>query len=160
MRASRICRITGSDAEALLSPTSDNKTAEQQVEAKETSTSVPIACLRVTLEKEQEEKDPIRMFAVLPPQALRTAQTDAVKMLDVVPRLVEVDSEMKEVEIRVRRARKYLSKVVDGKVVNATSTADGKKSKEEEHGVEEHGVNDEEPAMETLVEGVRKTVLV
>ncbi|KAN0095790.1 hypothetical protein V8E51_016501 [Hyaloscypha variabilis] len=56
-------------------------------------------------------KDPIRMFGILTPQALRLAQGGAIKMVeDVVPKLVSIDAEMKEVEIKIRRARKQRSK--------------------------------------------------
>jgi len=56
-------------------------------------------------------RDPIRMFGILAPRALRRAQGGAVKMVeDVVPRLVSLDAEMKEVEIGIRRARKRRAK--------------------------------------------------
>jgi len=48
-------------------------------------------------------KDPIRMFGILTPQALWLAQGVAIKIVeDVVPRLVSIDAEMKEVEIKIR----------------------------------------------------------
>jgi hypothetical protein len=56
-------------------------------------------------------KDPLRMFGILTPQALRLAQGGAIKMVeDIVPKLVQVDAEMKEVEIKIRRARKFRAK--------------------------------------------------
>jgi len=56
-------------------------------------------------------KDPIRMFGILTPQALRLAQGGAIMMVeDVVPKLVSIDAEMKEVEIKIRRARKQRAK--------------------------------------------------
>jgi hypothetical protein len=56
-------------------------------------------------------KDPLRMFGILTPQALRLAQGGAIKMVeDIVPKLVQVDAEMKEVEIKIRRARKVRAK--------------------------------------------------
>jgi hypothetical protein len=74
-------------------------------------------------EKEDEEKatdkgkggtkpkDPLRMFGILTPQALRLAQGEAIKMVEeIVPKLVQVDAEMKEVEIKIRRARKFRAK--------------------------------------------------
>jgi hypothetical protein len=52
------------------------------------------------------------MFGILTPQALRLAQGGAIKMAeDVVPKLVSIDAEMKEVEIKIRRARKQRAKV-------------------------------------------------
>jgi coiled-coil domain-containing protein 115 len=59
----------------------------------------------------KKPKNPIRMFGILTPQALRLAQGGAIKMVEeIVPKLVEVDIEMKEVEIKIRRARKYRAK--------------------------------------------------
>ena len=56
-------------------------------------------------------KDPLRMFGILTPQALRLAQGEAIKMVEeIVPKLVQVDAEMKEVEIKIRRARKFRAK--------------------------------------------------
>ncbi|KAE9367388.1 hypothetical protein N431DRAFT_486513 [Stipitochalara longipes BDJ] len=56
-------------------------------------------------------KDPIRMFGILTPQALRLAQGGGIKMVeDIVPKLVSIDAEMKEVEIKIRRARKHRAK--------------------------------------------------
>jgi hypothetical protein len=56
-------------------------------------------------------KDPLRMFGILTPQALRLAQGGAINMVeDIVPKLVQVDAEMKEVEIKIRRARKFRAK--------------------------------------------------
>lgn len=57
------------------------------------------------------KKDPIRMFGILTPQALRTAQGEAIKMVEeMVPKLVGVSREMESVEIEVRRRRKWLRK--------------------------------------------------
>jgi hypothetical protein len=51
------------------------------------------------------------MFGILTPQALRIAQGRAVKMVeDIIPQLVSVNAEMKEVEIQIRRARKHKAK--------------------------------------------------
>lgn len=53
-------------------------------------------------------KDPLRMFGLLTPPSLRLAQNDSVKSIEnIIPKLVSVDAEMKEVEIRIRRARKW-----------------------------------------------------
>jgi hypothetical protein len=59
----------------------------------------------------QKPKDPLRMFGILTPQSLRAAQGEAVKMVEgIVPKLVSIDAQMKEVEIKIRRARKYRAK--------------------------------------------------
>jgi len=56
-------------------------------------------------------KDSLRMFGILTPQALRLAQGGAIKMVEeIVPKLVQLDAEMKEVEIKIRRARKFRAK--------------------------------------------------
>ncbi len=56
-------------------------------------------------------KDPITMFGILTPQALRTAQSESSKMVeDIIPRIVSVDKRMKEIEIKIRRARKQRAK--------------------------------------------------
>jgi hypothetical protein len=62
-------------------------------------------------QKRKKKNDPLRQFGVLVPQALRLAQSEAEKMvMEIVPQLVSVDQEMREVEIQVRRARKYTAK--------------------------------------------------
>jgi len=102
MQASRLCRITGEEDES------------------EGSTSLPSPSWKFEIEEKGKEgnKDPISMFAVLPPQSLRAAQKEAVCMVGLIPRLLEVQREMAEIEIRVRRGRKYLVKFQDGDCVN------------------------------------------
>jgi len=50
--------------------------------------------------------DPLRWFGILAPSELRAAQGDAATMMELVPRLVGVDAEMRAVEVEIRRARK------------------------------------------------------
>jgi hypothetical protein len=54
----------------------------------------------------QRPTDPLRWFGILAPPELRKAQGEAVAMVELVPRLVEVDAEMRMVEVEIRRARK------------------------------------------------------
>lgn len=62
-------------------------------------------------------RDPIRMFGLLVPEALRRAQADAVVMVErIVPEICRVDREMGELEIRIRRARKYRAKAEEREV--------------------------------------------
>jgi hypothetical protein len=62
-------------------------------------------------EKQKVKRDPLRMFGILTPQSLRTAQKEAIEMVEgIIPRLVSIDVQMKEVEIQVRRARKFRGK--------------------------------------------------
>jgi len=66
-----------------------------------------------TQKNEKHKTDPIHMFGVLVPSALRQAQGSFVKAVAVsIPRLVELDGEMKELEIEIRRTRKMLLKQV------------------------------------------------
>jgi hypothetical protein len=59
----------------------------------------------------KKPRDPLRMFGLMTPQALRLAQGESVtNVQDIVPKLVEVDAKMKELEIRIRRARKWMGK--------------------------------------------------
>ncbi len=116
----------GADAEEALdeetrthAPETDARVRNGEADAEATSeekarTTAP----RGDAEGQSEEKartnqpkDPIRMFGILTPQALRLAQGSAVKVVeDLVPRLASVDAEMKEVEIKIRRARKHRAK--------------------------------------------------
>lgn len=55
--------------------------------------------------------DPLRMFGILVPPALREAKEGAGLLVgDLVPRIVQVDLEMREVEVRIRRARKRMGR--------------------------------------------------
>jgi hypothetical protein len=67
---------------------------------------------REKCEKNQVRKDdPIRMFGILTPPALKFAQAEAIEMVeDLVPRIITLDTKMKEVEIQIRRARKQKAK--------------------------------------------------
>ncbi|RDL34463.1 uncharacterized protein BP5553_07591 [Venustampulla echinocandica] len=59
-------------------------------------------------ETKPRSRDPIRIFGVFVPPALKLAQSEAVKMIEnIIPKLVSVDAEMKEVEIKIGRARKH-----------------------------------------------------
>ncbi|GKT53359.1 hypothetical protein ColTof4_05538 [Colletotrichum tofieldiae] len=61
--------------------------------------------------KQKKSNDPLRWFGILAPLPLRQAQTLSVQAVqDIIPRLVSVDAEMKDVEIEVRRARKRRAK--------------------------------------------------
>lgn len=72
----------------------------------------------------KRSRDPLRWFGVLTPQALRNAQASSVKAVqDIIPRLVSVNSEMVEVEIEVRRARKKRAKAEKEQGVSEGITA-------------------------------------
>lgn len=62
-------------------------------------------------QKKPNSKDPIRWFGLLTPLALRQTQVSAIDTVErVIPRLVTVDAEMRQLEIEVRRARKKRAK--------------------------------------------------
>ncbi|KAH8589328.1 hypothetical protein B0O99DRAFT_523413 [Bisporella sp. PMI_857] len=91
------------------------KQKDEEIKETENSTEVPKTAVRFRVkDPEDERKDPIKMFAALPPASLRSAQAESSNILKLAIRLVEVDSEMKEIEIRVRRGRKYLLKHQEG----------------------------------------------
>ena len=80
--------------------------------------SIPVSSTEESCEHENREdgkqalQDPIKWFGLFVPPALRSSQAyfrDAVG--DNIPALVNVDNEMKEVEIEIRRTRKRLSKL-------------------------------------------------
>ncbi|OIW33517.1 hypothetical protein CONLIGDRAFT_181074 [Coniochaeta ligniaria NRRL 30616] len=61
--------------------------------------------------KVEKPSDPLKWFGILTPMTLRLAQGKAIEAVEqVIPRLVTLDAEMADVEIRVRRARKKRSK--------------------------------------------------
>jgi hypothetical protein len=135
MQASRLCRITSSNPEAQPQPDSAKPSGQ------DSTTSIPKSRLEFEVD-EEGGVDPIRMFAALPPPTLRSAQKNAVDMVLTIPKLVSVDREMKEIEIRIRRARKY-------------------KLKEEENKTKaSHMLVDEDsPGVEQLLDGVRNTAI-
>ena len=60
----------------------------------------------------QTVQDPIKWFGLFVPPALRSSQTHFKAAVgDNIPALVNVDNEMKEVEIKIRRTRKRLGKL-------------------------------------------------
>jgi len=62
-------------------------------------------------EKPRKSNDPLRWFGILTPMPLRQAQSRSIEAVEqIIPRLVSVDAEMADVEIRVRRARKRRAK--------------------------------------------------
>lgn len=56
------------------------------------------------------KKDPLRMFGLFTPQALKDTKADSIKIMDVIPKLVTTEKAMEDLEIRIRRARKYRGK--------------------------------------------------
>jgi coiled-coil domain-containing protein 115 len=59
----------------------------------------------------QRHSKSLRMFGAFVPPELKAAQGDAIVLVeDIIPRLILVDLEMKELEIKIRRTRKHRAK--------------------------------------------------
>ncbi|TLS23609.1 uncharacterized protein PpBr36_05850 [Pyricularia pennisetigena] len=79
-------------------------------------------------------KDPLRWFGLFTPAPLRSAQGQAVKLVEeLVPRLATVTAEMANVEIEVRRARKKRAKAA---AAAAKEADEGPQSKQPASGPE------------------------
>ncbi|EPQ65606.1 hypothetical protein BGT96224_1916B [Blumeria graminis f. sp. tritici 96224] len=60
-------------------------------------------------------RNAIRMFGILTPQALRLAQTDSVKMVEeIIPKIATVNAEMIKLEVEIYRARELKAISVSG----------------------------------------------
>lgn len=61
--------------------------------------------------KKVAKKDPILMFGIFSPPELKAAQTNSIGMVeDIIPQVLTIDEEMKDLEIKIRRAKKYRAK--------------------------------------------------
>ena len=97
MRASRGCRVGGTKVEVL--PTGTGEEEEEEEEPDQDTADA------------KGTPDAVRMFGILVPPELRMARGEAVALVeDLVPRLVMTDLEMRDVEVRIRRARKWMAK--------------------------------------------------
>ncbi|CRK30552.1 hypothetical protein HYQ46_008902 [Verticillium longisporum] len=117
MQATRILDVEGSDSDAprfssILVDEPEQPKPAPEPEAKHEDEH------EASTETQAEEKttkprprDPLRWFGILAPMPLRQAQAQAVSAVeDIVPQLVTVDAEMKDLEIQIRRARKKRAK--------------------------------------------------
>lgn len=60
---------------------------------------------------EEQYRDPLRMFGILIPPALRSAQATFMKTVDKnIPELLQISSKMRQLEIEIRRTRKHVAK--------------------------------------------------
>lgn len=65
--------------------------------------------------------DPIRMFGILVPQSLRSAQSESIKLAEeILPKIVALSNKMQRVEIEIRRKKKHRAKMA---TLPTTSTA-------------------------------------
>ena len=79
-----------------------------------------------------QSRDPILMFGLFVPPSLRTAQKEAINMLEnIIPQLINIDAEMKTTEISIRRARKHRAKA-EGEVEKTTKLDREKQAGEKE----------------------------
>lgn len=63
-------------------------------------------------EMEAPATDPLRWFGILVPSTLRASQSSFKKAVaEKVPSLVNISSEMKELEVEIRRTRKKIRKL-------------------------------------------------
>ncbi|TQS38583.1 hypothetical protein Golomagni_00909 [Golovinomyces magnicellulatus] len=126
MQALRLCRITedvekGKTAFAIYMKDTEKvhqnlplelKITENPVESTSASLSKTASSEDNTGEKTKANAsstipDPIRMFGILIPQSLRWAQGDFIKIVYLMPRLVEINVELAEIEVKIRRIQKY-----------------------------------------------------
>lgn len=115
MRAETTCTIApdGKSIQVLPSPipvaASSSSSTTTNEERKKEKDNIPAKTEKETeTERSVEKKAALRMFGAFVPIELKAAQREAVVLVqDIVPRIVDVDREMRELEIRIRRARKY-----------------------------------------------------
>ncbi|KAI9760333.1 MAG: hypothetical protein M4579_001737 [Chaenotheca gracillima] len=87
----------GQDDSTPIEANSASKANEKEKEKEDASTP--------SEEKAVRNQDPLRWFGILVPPSLRTAQTAFVGAVDTLPRLVEVERRLAEVEGLVKFAR-------------------------------------------------------
>lgn len=82
---------------------------------------------KTDIKKSTSDRNPLRMFGILTPPPLRLAQATSVKTIStLIPAILNLDNQMKEVEIQIRRARKHKLKAErqEAKVTEAKGTTD------------------------------------
>jgi len=118
MQASRTLSVSTSDDNSGR-PRFDIVQSPEEKEEEASKSDEP-----TTKSQQSKSRDPLRWFGILAPMPLRQAQAQAVIAVEtVIPRLVTVDAEMKELEIQIRRARKKRAKAeaAKDKVTETTS---------------------------------------
>ncbi|RFU23698.1 hypothetical protein B7463_g12637, partial [Scytalidium lignicola] len=130
IQALRVCNISMDESDAslnapifntILKDTEDQAKTEdvQKDGAGDTDKDINIETPAASIQYEQsrstsaqpKRKDPLHMFGILTPQPLRMAQSQSIGIVEnIIPRIVTIDTEMKEVEIKIRRARKKRAK--------------------------------------------------
>jgi hypothetical protein len=133
MQATRACRVSASAA----SPAGIEfavRDVEGDAESGEGAQPKSSTESEVDAEEEQQKAggeegkrakhpSPVRMFGILVPPSLRVAQAESERAVGVlVPRLAQADAEMREVEVRIRRARKWMGRA-EGRERGAAAAA-------------------------------------
>jgi hypothetical protein len=117
MRASRIVELKASEEEPSIPKLAIKTISIDFAKAEEAEASGPIPKA-----PPKPPQNPLHMFGVLVPSSLRSAQRSAITMVSsVIPQLAGIDAEMKEMEIRIRRARKHHKRAMTQKPKNDTS---------------------------------------
>lgn len=101
---------------------------------------------RTDSEKMKKTPNPLRMFGILTPSSLRLAQATSIKAVSaLIPAILSLDSQMKEIEIQIRRARKH-------KLKAERQDANGELTM--------HSFSKEDEGMQTLLNGKIETAIV
>jgi hypothetical protein len=111
MRASRLIRLAPSEKEPSIPLFTIKPPAIDPAETEEIQDA-----------GRPSPKNPLNMFGILVPPSLRSAQASAIIMVSsAIPQLASIDAEMREIEIRIRRARKHHKREMTQKPKNDTS---------------------------------------
>jgi hypothetical protein len=140
MQATRACRVSASAASpaaiefAVRDVECDAESGEGAQPKSSTESEVDAEEEEAGEEEEQQKAggeegkrakhpSPVRMFGILIPPSLRVAQAESERAVGVlVPRLAQADAEMREVEVRIRRARKWMGRA-EGRERGAAAAA-------------------------------------
>lgn len=97
---------------SAVPPVEEEKSGDEPTSLPDSSSSDGPTESAKTTNDTQKLHDPLKWFGVLVPPSLRSSQAQFKSaVIDAMPALVNVDTEMKEVEIEIRRARKKLGKL-------------------------------------------------
>ncbi|CCU81280.1 unnamed protein product [Blumeria hordei] len=128
MQALRLCSTTKDEKKGTSIFTVDapiQPDLKIDVESRDTGTKEPSIKPQGCPDKMNEKKgvtddilinrNSIRMFGILTPQALRLAQTDSVKMVEeIIPKIATVNAEMIKLEVEIYQARALEANPVSG----------------------------------------------
>jgi hypothetical protein len=115
MQAIRRCSVTEPPETAVVEFTISTTPATEQSTGSEESDGAGRGDAQdenedVSVDEDADEATILPPAKLRDPTSLRTAQSEAIKMVDIIPMLASVDAQMKEIEIQIRRARKHRGK--------------------------------------------------